>query len=114
MLKYIYGEFTDEQFQGEIKSLHSALFWLLLYKDPKTSNEYPNVDVNKYLKSLMLRINGLSSLFNNSPVVVHLQELLEEARLENQKAEFDYGVYRKLVLDAHSLVDKLPGNTEGR
>ena len=44
------------------------------------------------------------------------RRLIEETRPslpakpgESKKVDFDYKVYRKLVLDAHSLVDKIGG-----
>lgn len=107
-MKHTYGEFTSEQIADQKKSLHSALFWLLLYKDPDTSYKYEYVDVDKYFKSLMLRIGGLNSLLNYPAVLVTLMSVLQAAKDENLKEDFDYPTYRKLVLDAHTLVDQLP------
>ena len=108
-MRNIYGEFTNEQMGNYKVQLHKELFWLLLYKDPKTKDEYLNVDFDKYFDGLMKRLNGLNSLLFYPTEIVSLMSTLEAALLESQKPDFDYQAYRKLVLDAHSLVDKIGG-----
>ena len=44
----IYGHFDDTQFEEYKEKLHKEMFWLLLYKDPKTKEEFKNVDFEKY------------------------------------------------------------------
>ena len=102
-----YGWFDEEQFEGFKKKWHRELFWLLLYKDPKTADQYVHVDFDKFFEGLMRRINGLSALLFYPIEIVNIMANLEAAYLETQKDEFDFGVYRKLVLDAHALVDKI-------
>ena len=46
-MKNLYGEFTQTQISKIKKSLRGSIFFLLLCVDPKISNEYENVDVNK-------------------------------------------------------------------
>ena len=41
-MKTIYGHFDDKQFEDYKVKLHKDLFWLLLYKDPKTKDEFNN------------------------------------------------------------------------
>lgn len=106
-MKYEYGEFTPEQLSDQKKDLHSKLFWLLLYRDPKTCDEYCGIDVDKYLNGLMYRIGGLNDLLGNPSGLVTLMSVLQAVKTENNKDNFDYSVYRKLVLDAHSVVDSL-------
>ena len=79
-MKYLYGHFSDEQFERFKKQLHSKIHWLILYKDPKKKEEYPNVDFNKYFVT---------------------------AYRETKQNPFNYHNYRKCILDAHSLVDKI-------
>ena len=83
------------------------MYWLLLYKDPKTCEQYSYVDFNKYFDGLMRRINGLSSLLSYPVEIVSIMSTLEAAFLETKKDDFDFQIYRKLVLDAHALVDKI-------
>ena len=108
-MKHLYGYFKDEQMDDYKVKLHKELFWLLIYKDPKTKDEYPNVDFNKYFDGLMKRINGLNKLLFYPTEIVAIMSTLEAAFIESKKENFDYQEYRKLVLDAHSLVDKIGG-----
>ena len=108
-MQTIYGHFEDEQMENYKVKLHKELFWLLIYKDPKTRDEYLNVDFNKYFDGLMRRIDGLNALLFYPTEIVAIMSLLEAALIESKKVDFDYQSYRKLVLDAHSLVDKIGG-----
>lgn len=108
-MKHLYGYFSDKQMDNYKVKLHKELFWLLIYQDPETKNEYPNVDFNKYFDGLMKRMNGLNKLLSYPAEIVAIMSLLEAALIETEKIEFDYQTYRKLVLDAHSLVDKIGG-----
>ena len=108
-MKNMYGYFSDEQMEKYKIKLHKELFWLLLYKDPKTKDEYLNVDFNKYFDGLMRKINGLNELLFYPTEIVAIMSLLEAALIETRSTNFDYQTYRKLVLDAHSLIDKIGG-----
>ena len=108
-MRNLYGNFDDEQIKNYKVKLHKELFWLLIYKDPKTKNEYLNVDFNKYFDGLMRKIDGLNELLFFPTEIVAIMSLLEAALIESRKTDFDYQAYRKLVLDAHSLVDKIGG-----
>lgn len=104
-----YGTFNDEQMENYKVKLHKELFWLLIYKDPNTKDKYQNVDFNKYFDSLMRKINGLNELLFYPTEIVAIMSLLEAALIESKKEDFDYQIYRKLVLDSHALVDKIGG-----
>lgn len=108
-MRNLYGNFDDKQMENYKVKLHKELFWLLIYKDPKTKDEYLNVDFNKYFDGLMRKINGLNELLFYPTEIVAIMSLLEAALIESRKSDFDYQIYRKLVLDAHSLVDKIGG-----
>ena len=102
-----YWKFDDLQIENYKKILHKELFWLLLYKDPKTCVEYQYVDYDKYYDGLMKQLCGLNELLLHPVQIIKLMSLLEAAHMETQEEEFDYQSYRKLILDAHSIVDKL-------
>jgi len=108
-MQHIYGHFDDGQMENYKVKLHKELFWLLIYKDPKTKDEYLNVDFNKYFDGLMRRMDGLNELLSYPTEIVAIMSLLEAALIESKKVDFDYKAYRKLVLDAHSLIDKIGG-----
>ena len=86
---------------------HKELFWLLLYKDPKTKEQYQNVNFEKYFDGLMRKINGLNELLFYPTEIVSIMSLLQAAFQETREEPFNYPIYRKLILDAHSLVDKI-------
>lgn len=106
-MKNLYGEFSEEQIKEYKVILHKKLFWLLLYKDPKTKNDYQDIDFEKYFIGLMKMIDGLNELLMYPVEIVSIMSLLEAALIESRKEIFDYKAYRKLVLDAHSLIDKI-------
>ena len=104
-----YGYFNNEQMENYKVSLHKDLFWLLLYKDPKTKDEYSYVDFNKYFDGIMRRFAGLNELLFYPTEIISIMSLLEAALIESQKEDFNYKAYRKLVLDAQSEIDKIGG-----
>ena len=105
-MKTIYGNFSKEQIDKYKDRLHSKLFQLLLYKDPETKDKY-NVNFEEYFSGVMHSIDGLNELLFYPEVIVELMSNLEAAFMETRKENFDYKVYRKLVLDAHALVDHI-------
>lgn len=105
-MKYLYGELDGVQVERYKKKLHSKIHWLLLYKDPEFKGRF-DVDYDEYFDSLMVAINGLNKLLFYPTVIVDLLTTLESAYLETKRPELNYKMYRKLVLDAHNLVDKL-------
>ena len=103
----IYGHFDDLQIEEYKEKLHKEMFWLLLYKDPKTKDEFKNVDFEKYFINLMKKIDGLNPLLFYPVEIVAIMSLLQAALNETRSDDFNYRSYRKLILDAHSLVDKI-------
>lgn len=106
---YLYGEFQNYQISNYKKKLHKDLFWLILYKDPNTKEEYQNVDFDKYFSFLMKKIDGLNELLFYPSELIEMLSCLEAAFIETRKEKFNWSVYRKLILDAQSLVDKIGG-----
>lgn len=106
-IKNLYGEFTQPQIAKIKKSLQGSIFFLLLCVDPKTSNEYENVDVNKCFEGLLLKLGGMNDLLMNQPEIVTTMSLLQAALTEFNKEDFDFHIYRKLILDAGAEIYKL-------
>ena len=102
-----YGHFEESQIKEYTIKLHKELFWLLLYKDPETKEKFPNMNYEKYFMGLMKKLDGLNELLMYPVEMVSIMSLLEAAYIETNKSEFDYKTYRKLILDAHNLVDKM-------
>lgn len=105
--KHLYGEFSENQIAQTKKSLRGSIFFLLLCVDPKTSWEYPDVNVNQCFNGLLLKIGGLNELLLKQPEVVTTMSLLQAALMEYNNPDFNFGVYRKLILDAGAEISKL-------
>ena len=100
-MEHLYGSFSAEQIAEQKKALHSSIHWLLIYKERR----YKKLD--KYIENLLIRISGLNDLFQRPPVLISLLSVLQALREENQRPNCDFSLYRKLVFDAHSLVDQI-------
>ena len=107
-MEHLYhGSFSHEQINSEKKSLHSKIHWLLIYKE----EEYPMLDM--YFSNLIDYLCSLNYVLSEPPELVSLVVLLNQARSENQKGEqCNFKKYRKLILDAHSLLDNFVENNE--
>ena len=108
-MEHLYGYFTDGQMENYKTKLHKDVFWLLLYKDPQKIDEFLDVDYEKYFNGLMLKINGLNELLSYPSEIVEMMSILEAALLETRREYFNFRTYKKLIFDAHSLIDKLGG-----
>ena len=106
-MKHLYGEFTQNQISQAKKSLRGSIFFLLLCADHNTAHEYKDVDVNKSFNGLLLKIGGMNQLLMNQPELVTVMSLLQAAMIEYNSPEFNFHVYRKLILDAGAEVEKL-------
>lgn len=106
-IKHLYGEFSENQIAQTKKSLRGSIFFLLLCVDPKTSWEYPDVDVNKSFTGLLYKMGGMNELLLEQPEIVTTMSLLQAALMEYKKPNFNFSVYRKLILDAGAEIDRL-------
>lgn len=101
-MRSLYCEFNEEQFAAYVKKLHSMIHWLLVYKDEN------NPVLGDYFSVIQSKIAGFNSLLMNPPEMIELMGLIECARLEYLKGDAcDSKVYRRTILDAHSVIDKI-------
>ena len=107
MITSKYGSYTDSQLSATKQYIRKQIFYLLLYVDPETKAEYPNVNVDKAFKGLQYKLGGLNSILLEPPSLITVMSLLEAALIEYQKETFDFPAYRKLVLDAGNEVKKI-------
>lgn len=106
-MKHLYGEFTQNQIIQTKKSLRGSIFFLLLCVDSKTANEYKEIDVNKCFEGLLLKLGGMNQLLMYQPEIVTVMSLLQAAMIEYNSPEFNFKIYRKLILDAGAEINKL-------
>lgn len=109
MLRHKYeGQFKPEQIAEEKKRLRSSIFFLLLAVDPETSDNYPDVNVDKTFSNLLCRLGGMNELLLCQPEIVSCMSWLESAKEEFEKTEeFDFSVYRNCILTAGAEIAKL-------
>jgi len=110
MIKHKYGAFQDAQFNEYLKQLHKKIHWLLIYKDPKLQNNFPEMTketFDKYFENIMFEINGLNALLSYPTQICDIMCLLQSAYLSTLNENFDFQFYRKAILDSHTLVDKI-------
>ena len=101
-MEHKYGSFSENQMSNYKKKLHNSIHWLLVYKE----NDYKLLD--EYFNTTLLKLNAMNELLSYPNDIVSLYETLEAARLVLNSNDFNFKTYRKLILDAHSLIDKLP------
>lgn len=87
--------------------MRKDIFFLLLCVDPKTKQEYKEINVNKTFENIMFKISGLNQLLFCPPELVTILSLLEQAMVEYNNPDFEFRRYRKLILDAGSEVLKI-------
>lgn len=100
-MKSKYGNIDNIQIRNHKEILHRDIFKLLWMKE----ENYPQLDV--YFSSVLWKLAGYNSIFNNQTVMLDIMSLLESARLEAQKDNYNHSMYRKAILDSMSLIDKL-------
>ena len=102
-----YGEYSKNQISSVKTYIRKSIFFLLLYVDSNTKEIYQGVDVENAFQSLQLKLNGLNSILLEPPELVIVMSLLESALMEYKKDNFNFKVYRKLILDAGSEIMKI-------
>lgn len=107
MWQHKYGEFDYKQMDDVKKYIRKQIYFLLLYVDPNTKDEYPNVDVESAFINLQTKLGGMNELLFYPTELVVVLSLLERALIEFKNPEFSFGVYRKLILDAGNEVLKI-------
>ena len=107
MYPHKYGEFADMQISEIKEILRKRIFFLLLVaEDLEAKTKFPEVDLEQANTTLLWRISGLNELLGEPTELVTVLSLLEEAR-NTIKPDFDFGKYRKLILDAGAEVMKI-------
>ena len=102
-----YGEFSRYQISEIIQALRKQIFFMLLYVDPETNEEYKDVNIDNAFVNLLYKIGGLNSVLCEPPELVTVISLLEAARIEYGKDNFNFKIYRKLVLDSGAEILKI-------
>lgn len=94
--------FNCAQIDDLKKKLHSKIHWLLIYKEADDCQFF-----KEYFDNLIKYIYALNSIFNKNATIIELLTTLQIAYDETLREDFTFKNYRKYVLDAHNIVDKL-------
>ncbi len=92
----IYNEMPPSQIAAEKSYIRSAIFKLLPYKEE--SYEY----LNEYFGSVLQLLKGFNKVSGNQPEMVSIISKIAYARDVE-----DFSEYRKAILDACGLVDRI-------
>lgn len=107
MWSYKYGDFSDNQVKDTKEYMRKQIFFLLLYVDEKTKDNYKKVNVTDAFENILTWFGGLNSLLDYPQELVRVMSLLEAAKEHYTCEDFDFAKYRKLVLDAGAEVMKI-------
>ena len=105
-MDYKYGCFPAQQIKKFKKRIHSWVHWLLIYA------EEHNNELNNYYEKVQYKIDGLNSLLNFPTQVIEIMALIESAKIEYNKPDYNHAIYRKIILDIHELIDRIPEGDE--
>lgn len=98
----MHGTFTDEQFEIFKKKLHSKIHWLLIYKEADDCEFF-----DEYFIRVMKYCRGLNETLDHNPMIIDLVTILQVAYDEAHQEPFDFKEYRRYILEAHNIIDRL-------
>lgn len=98
-MKTIYGDIPQSEIKKQKKYLYGAIISLLYLKE----ENYEFLD--KRIQTLINQISGSMKLFNSTPEILSIIAWLEDARIHPEQ-------FRKNILDAANMVDKLKGGDD--
>lgn len=108
-MNYLYGNFSYRQITYNVKFMHGKVHKLLLYKDKNIKQTIfrNEVEFNNYFINLLLYFNGLNKLLGEPEKMIPLMATLQSAYELVLSTNFNYKLYRKLILDAHGLIKSM-------
>ena len=108
-MKHLYGTFSDSQIQSYATTMHNEIHKLLLHKDNNITETIFNSeeDFRNYFINLMVRYAGLNELLGQPTKMVALMSTLQAAYCEVINEDYEYSVFRKLILDAHGYIKSM-------
>lgn len=110
--KHKYGTFSKKQIAQTKEYIRKKIYFLLLVaEDAEEKTKFPEVDLLAAHNNLMYRISGFNELLNRPKEIVLVLSLLEEAKNLIGK-DFNFALYRKLILDAGAEVLKVKEESE--
>lgn len=102
-----YGSFSQSQIGATKKDIRKQIIFLLSIVDPNLKDKYQHIDVKAAFQSLLDELSGMNDLLFHPPELVIVMSLLEAALNEYNSENFNFGRYRKLILDAGAKVNAI-------
>lgn len=96
-----YCTFSDAQINDMLQRLHTRVHLLLTYKESGFD------DLDNYFDRLLTHVGAMNTLLGSPPLLGELMLKIEVARMEDKKGDFKS--YRRAILDAHSIINKIRG-----
>ena len=105
-LYYKYGDFSGLQIKEIKKKMRKQIFFLLRIVDPNCAEKYKGIDVGSAIENVLKTYGSLNDLLGYPEEFVNVMIMLNAAYMEYSKGseEFEWSVYRKLILDAGNAV----------
>lgn len=107
LVPHKYGELKFLKLITISRNYEKKIFWLVLYTDKNTKEDFENIDVVKYHKNLLFEISNCNKLLLYPKDFVEIINSLECALSVLQSEEFDFNKYKKLVFDAGALLQRM-------
>ena len=95
-MRTIYGDIPQSEIEKQKKYFYGAIISLLYLKEEK----YEFLD--QRIQTLINQISGSMKLFDSTPEILSIIAWLEDSRIHEEQ-------FRKNILDAANMVDKLKG-----
>lgn len=102
---YEYGEFTPNQVADIKHLIQKKIFYLLIVAENQA--QYKNVDIPAAFDDLLRMLAGFNDLLNHPAEVVSISCRLKAALSEYQSSDYDFTVYRRLILTAGKEVESI-------
>ncbi len=108
-MQYKYGEFSNEQINETVISMHNNIHKLLLHKDRNITEQIfdTDEDFKSYFKNLLFWFGGLNELLGEPQEMVDLMSTLQGAYDEIFRKPFRYYVFRRAILDCHGYIKEM-------
>lgn len=98
-MRTVYGDIPQSEIEKQKKYFYGAILGLLWLKD----DNYEFLD--QRIQTIINQISGSIKLFNSTPEILSIIAWLEDARVDKEQ-------FRKDVLDAANMVNKLKGGDD--
>ena len=95
-METVYGNISDDLIKKQKRYFYGSIISLLYFRE----DSYPFLD--QRIQTIINQLSGSIKLFDSTPEILSIIAWLEDARVNEDQ-------FRKDILDAANMVDKLKG-----